>query len=66
MRLVKIKKITARREWGCPRTKSRSNWCHAWCAPRQDGSGDCGRVAPHGIVGRTQAAILNHKQRTAV
>lgn len=66
MRLVKIEKHYDRKEWGCPRTKSRSNWCHAWCVPGEDGTGFCGRVAPHGILGRTQTAILNHKNRAAV
>lgn len=60
MRLIQIKKTSNRKEWGCPRTKNRSNWCHAWCIP-QDGRGDCGRIAPHGILGRTQKAILSHK-----
>lgn len=66
MRLIKIKKLSDRKEWGCPRTKNRSNWCHAWCVPTQDGSGDCGRVAPHGLLGRTQRAILNHKLESIV
>ena len=65
MRLVKIKKVSDRKEWGCPRTKNRSNWCHGWCVPGQDGAGDCGRLAPHGFLGRTQLAILNEKQRSA-
>lgn len=60
MRLVHLKKTSERKAWGCPRTKNRSNWCHAWCTP-QDGLGDCGRLAPHGMMGRTQRAIMNHK-----
>jgi hypothetical protein len=62
MRTVRLKKSFTRKEWGCPRTKNRSNWCHAWCTPRA-GIGDCGRVAPHALLGRTQQAILSHKLR---
>ena len=50
------------KEWGCPRTRNRTNWCYGWCVPA-DGIGACGRVAPHGIMGRTQLAILHHKNR---
>ena len=64
MKLVRLKKLSERKEWGCPRTKNRSNWCHAWCVP-QDGLGDCGRLAPHGIMGKTQLAILNHRSRSS-
>ena len=60
MRLVRLKKTTERKAWGCPRTKNRSNWCHAWCIPRH-GIGDCGRLAAHGMLGKTQQAILDHK-----
>lgn len=60
MRLVKTKKNSERKEWGCPRTKNRSNWCHRWCTPKR-GLGDCGRLAPHGMLGKTQQAILMYK-----
>lgn len=62
MRLVHVRMDAERKEWGCPRTKNRSNWCHAWCVPK-DGRGDCGRLAPHGLLGRTQLAILRQKDR---
>lgn len=66
MRIVKIRKfsdrLSDRRLVGCPLTKNRSPWCHAWCVPNQ-GVGYCGRLAPHGILGKTQRAILNHKAR---
>ena len=45
---------------GCPRTKSHSLWCHALCAPK-DGIGECGRVAPHALMGRSAEAILKFK-----
>lgn len=61
MKLVHRKRHGYRsREWGCPRTRNRTNWCFRWCIPT-DGLGACGRVAPHGFMGRTQLAILNHK-----
>ena len=44
---------------GCPLTKSRTAWCHRVCVPVQ-GIGACGRIAPHALTGRTQAAILRH------
>jgi hypothetical protein len=61
--LVRVPRSLTRKEWGCPRTKNRSNWCHAWCAPNLEGRGDCGRLAPHGMLGRTQIAILELKAR---
>lgn len=65
MKLVNIKRQSERKEWGCPRTKNRSNWCHRWCTPGQDGEGDCGRLAPHGMLDKTQQAIHAHKARQA-
>ena len=65
MRVIRLKKSFSRKEWGCPRTKNRSNWCHAWCMPKA-GIGDCGRVAPHALLGRTQQAILSHKLRSGL
>lgn len=52
---------------GCPLTKSRTAWCFRLCVPDGDGRGECGRVAPHGLLGRTQKAIEAHnrKQRKA-
>ena len=48
-----------RRGWGCPLTRNRSNRCYALCAPRE-GTGFCGRVAPHSLSGRTADAIRSH------
>jgi hypothetical protein len=45
---------------GCPLTKSHSLWCHRLCVPKE-GVGACGRVAPHGVMGRTAEAILRFK-----
>jgi len=60
MKLIRIKKETTRKAWGCPRTKNRSNWCYALCVPRGV-IGECGRVAAHAIHGRTQRAISSKK-----
>lgn len=49
-----------RREWGCPLTKNRSPWCFRLCIPVA-GHGECGRIAPHSLVGRTERAILLYK-----
>ncbi len=62
MRVIERRRSFELKEWGCPRTKSRSNWCHAHCVPHE-GLGDCGRLAPHAMLGRTQLAILAHRRR---
>ena len=48
---------------GCPLTRNRSAWCFRICLPDKAGQGHCGRVAPHGIKGRTQLAIEGHGRR---
>ena len=60
MRVIRMKKRIPYNVWGCPKTKNRSPWCHAWCTP-QRGVGACGRIAPHALMGITQQAILSHK-----
>lgn len=47
---------------GCPLTKNRTAWCFRLCVPDPSGKGRCGRVAPHGLTGRTQAAIAGHRR----
>lgn len=51
-----------RREWGCPRTKNRTPWCFGMCTP-VDGKGECGRIAPHSLRGRTDKAIYHYLRR---
>lgn len=63
-----IRTIKGIREYtylGCPLTRNRSAWCFRICVPDKEGRGQCGRVAPHGLKGRTQLAIegQNRKQR---
>jgi acyl-coenzyme A thioesterase PaaI-like protein len=48
---------------GCPLTKDRTAWCFRLCVPGADGKGRCGRVAPHGLQGRTQLAIADHPRK---
>jgi len=38
----------------------RVTWCRFLCTPVGD-KGACGRLAPHSIVGKTQAAIASYK-----
>ena len=67
IRLKAVKRIPREkfhREWGCPMTKNRTPWCFAFCTPI-DGLGECGRLAPHGLVGRTDGAIMRYKARQA-
>jgi len=47
---------------GCPLTKNSSNWCFMLCE-FEDGTGFCGRVAPHSVEGRTQRAIRLYKEK---
>lgn len=48
---------------GCPMTKNRSPWCFRMCKPNADGTGLCGRVAPHGLKSRIQQGIEDFKKR---
>lgn len=48
---------------GCPLTRNRSAWCFRICTPDAAGTGQCGRVAPHGLKGRTQIAIEKHDRK---
>ena len=50
---------------GCPMTKNRSPWCFRMCKPNADGTGFCGRVAPHGFKSRIQQGIEDFKKRQA-
>lgn len=51
-----------RETWGCPLTKSRTNWCYRLCVP-VNGLGACGRIAPHALRGRTDLAIERYLAR---
>jgi acyl-coenzyme A thioesterase PaaI-like protein len=48
---------------GCPLTRDRSAWCFRLCVPDPQGKGQCGRIAPHGLKGRTQLAIEGHRKQ---
>ena len=37
--------------------------CRGLCTPSPEGDGLCGRLAPHVLIGRTQAAIAEHEER---
>lgn len=50
---------------GCPLTKNRSPWCFRTCKPNVDGTGLCGRVAPHAFKSRIQQGIEDFKRRQA-
>jgi len=45
----------------CPRYGHRITWCRLMCTPIA-GKGDCGRLAPHAMIGKTQAAIAAYNQ----
>jgi len=47
---------------GCPWVRNRATWCMGLCKP-VDGFGTCGRLAPHGLRGRTQLAIARLKAK---
>lgn len=50
---------------GCPITKNRTPWCFRICRPNADGTGLCGRVAPHGMKDRIQQGIEEFKKQQA-
>lgn len=45
----------------CPRYGHRITWCRQICTPIGN-KGDCGRLAPHAMVGKTQAAIAAYNE----
>ncbi len=46
----------------CPYNGHQVSMCRGLCEP--DGEyGHCGRIAPHKMIGRHQAAIMNYKAR---
>lgn len=45
----------------CPRYGHRITWCRQICTPI-GATGDCGRLAPHAMIGKTQAAIAAYKR----
>jgi len=51
---------------GCPLTRNRTPWCFRLCVPDGEGSGHCGRIAPHGFKGRIQSGIERHKKKLGV
>ncbi len=55
--------MSLRGTWGCPLTKSRTNWCYRLCVP-VNGLGACGRIAPHTLRGRTDLAIERYLLRS--
>ena len=63
LKALPVRKTPAwRREWGCPLTKNRTPWCFNICTP-VDGMGECGRLQPYHLVGRTDGAILRYRAR---
>ena len=48
---------------GCPLTRNRSAWCFRICTPDPEGTGKCGRVAPHSLLSSTQLAIKKHDEK---
>ena len=50
---------------GCPLTKNRSPWCFRMCQLNADGTGFCGRVAPHGLRSHIQQGIEEFKKKQA-
>lgn len=69
MAATRVKKIRTRRgirehaHLGCPLTRNKSPWCFRICTPSSDGTGECGRVAPHALLSSTQRAIIKHRER---
>jgi len=47
----------------CPLNGHQVSWCRELCEP-VDERGQCGRLAPHAMLGRTQLAIATYNERT--
>jgi hypothetical protein len=47
----------------CPLNGHQVGACRGLCEPSPAGDGLCGRLAPHALVGRTQAAIAEHAEQ---
>ena len=67
LRTVSVKTSKGPKEYtflGCPHTRNRTPWCFRLCSPGEEGEGDCGRVAPHSLRGRTDHALqVHHRKR---
>jgi acyl-coenzyme A thioesterase PaaI-like protein len=48
---------------GCPLTRNRTPWCFRICIPDVEGSGQCGRLAPHSFKSRIQSGIEEYKKK---
>ena len=48
----------------CPYNGHQVSFCRGLCEPI-NGKGHCGRIAPHAMIGRTQAAIASYQARAA-
>ena len=48
---------------GCPLTSNQSAWCFRLCRPDGQGTGRCGRLAPHGLKSRIQLGIENYNKQ---
>jgi hypothetical protein len=48
----------------CPLAGHQVGWCRGLCTPVEE-QGLCGRIAPHGLQGRTQRAIASYQSRRA-
>lgn len=46
----------------CPYNGHQVSFCRGLCEPIES-HGHCGRLAPHAMIGRTQAAIARYKDR---
>jgi hypothetical protein len=60
---IRIREIPEYTYLGCPLTKNRSPWCFRLCRPNKDGTGLCGRVAPHLLMGHIQKGIIDYKKQ---
>ena len=46
----------------CPFNGHQASWCRQLCEPI-NGRGACGRLATHGMLGRTQLAIARYQEK---
>ncbi len=47
----------------CPMNGHQVSFCRGLCTPSSCGVGQCGRLAPHALLGKTQAAVIQYEKR---
>lgn len=63
LKRIRVEKKLKYTYLGCPLTRNRTPWCFRICTPDAEGSGECGRLAPHSFKSRIQQGIEDYKRK---